>query len=115
MYVDVDLGTAAGEARDPAALPEPLLADPADCTRFHVAVRGGGDAGDLDRVLRASRVGSVDGDGEAVVAVEAVRRLAGAVADDAWEADFGAMLDYARSKGWMSEDGSSIRAHVEWG
>ena len=29
--------------------------------------------------------------------------------------DFAAMLDYARSKGWLSDDGASIRAHVEWG
>jgi len=60
-------------------------------------------------------VGSVDGDGEAMVRVDAVRRLAGAAVRGKWETDFAAMLDYARSKGWLSDDGSSIRAHVEWG
>jgi hypothetical protein len=91
------------------------LAEPADCGRFHVAARGNGDAATLDRALRANDVGSVDGDGEAMVRVDAVRRLAGGAAGETWEADFAAMLDYARSKGWLSDDGASIRAHVEWG
>jgi len=91
------------------------LEDPADCGRFHVAARGGGDAGTLDVALRAAAVGSVDGDGEAVVHVEAVRRLAVGSVEEAWKGEFTAMLDYARSKGWLSDDGASIRAHVEWG
>jgi hypothetical protein len=90
------------------------LSEPADCGRFHVAVRGRGDAATLDQALRANDVGSVDGDGEAMVRVDAVRRLAGAVGET-WDDDFAAMLDYARSKGWLSDDGASIRAHVEWG
>ena len=44
MYVDVDFGV------DPATV---VLAEASDCTRFHVAVRGSGDAGTLDRALRA--------------------------------------------------------------
>ena len=120
MYVDVDLGEGAEDSGPPV---QPVLAEPADCRRFHVAVRGRGDAAVLDRVLRASGVGCVDGDGEALVHVAAVRQLAAAAgvttapgdADNRWETDFSAMLDYAASKGWMSEDGDSIRAHVEWG
>jgi hypothetical protein len=119
MYIEVDLGEGA-EDRGPV---EPVLAEPADCRRFHVAVRGTGDAAVLDRILRVSGVGCVDGDGEALVHVAAVRRLAAAAGattdpghpDDQWETDFAAMLGYAASKGWMSEDGDSIRAHVEWG
>ena len=91
------------------------LEDPADCGRFHVTARGGGDAGTLDAALRANAVGTVDGDGEAMVSIEAVRRLATGSVSAAWEGEFGAMLDYARSKGWLSDDGASIRAHVEWG
>jgi hypothetical protein len=106
MYVDVDLES------DPGAV---ALAEPADCTRFHVAVRGAGDAGTLDRVLRSNAAGAVDGDGEAMVRVDAVRRLAAGAVGESWEADFTAMLAYARSKGWLSEDGEAIRAHVEWG
>ena len=62
-----------------------------------------------------TRVGKVDGDGEAMVRVDAVRRLAAGSVGATWDDDFAAMLDYARSKGWLSDDGASIRAHVEWG
>ena len=40
------------------------------------------------------------------------RRAAGRVADG-WDADFAAMLRYAEGKGWIADDGRSIRAHVE--
>jgi len=91
------------------------LEDPAECGRFHVTARGAGDAAGLDSALRANAVGNIDGDGEAMVRVEAVRRLASGSVGEQWEGEFRAMLDYARSKGWLSEDGTSIRAHVEWG
>jgi len=106
MYVHVDLG------QDP---PVVTLADAADCTRFHVAVAGPGDAAALDAALRADAAGELDGDGEALVRVDAVRRLAAGAVGESWGPDFAAMLDYARSKGWLSEDGSLIRAHVAWG
>ncbi len=106
MQVVVDIGA------EPATV---TLEEPADCTRFHVTVRGGGAAGALDGALRANAVGSLDGDGEAQVHVEAVRRLAAGTVDETWETDFAAMLDYAGSKGWLSDDGASIRAHVERG
>jgi hypothetical protein len=100
-----------------------VLEDPADCGRFHVAVRGeddaavsgAGDAVALDHALRSKSVGNLDGDGEALVLVDAVRRMAAGSVGDTWDDDFAAMLRYAGSKGWLSEDGASIRAHVEWG
>ena len=50
----------------------------------------------------------------AVVLVEAVRRMAkGRVGED-WPADFDAMLAYAGSKGWLTDDGVGIQAHCEW-
>jgi hypothetical protein len=104
VVVDIDEGRA-----------DVALEEPADCGRFHVAVRGRADAGALDDALRSHQVGSVDGDGEAMVRVVAVRRLAAGAVGAQWEDEFSAMLDYARSKGWLSEDGTSIRAHVEWG
>lgn len=106
MQVVVDLRA------DPASV---ALEEPDDCGRFHVALRGGGDADALDEVLRANAVGSVDGDAEALVGVDAVRRLAAGSVGATWDDDFEAMLGYARSKGWLSEDGASIRAHVERG
>jgi hypothetical protein len=52
-------------------------------------------------------------DGHAWIATEAVVELAGDAVDDAWRAGFDAMLAYARDKGFLAEDGSEIRAHLE--
>jgi hypothetical protein len=106
MQVVVDMGA------EPASVE---LAEPADCARFPVTVQGDADAAALDRALRSNEVGMVDGDGEAMVRVDAVRRLASGSVGATWDGDFATMLDYARSKGWLSDDGASIRAHVEWG
>ena len=70
-------------------------------------------AGRLGRVLAGSGTGRIEGD-EALVSVVAIRKLASGSVPDTWEADFLAMLDYARSRGWVSDDGLDIRAHVEW-
>jgi hypothetical protein len=67
----------------------------------------------LDEIL--STVGGVEGD-HVWVARTAVADLAGASADEAdWQAGFTAMVDYARSKDFLSEDDLAIRAHIEWG
>jgi hypothetical protein len=83
----------------------------------------GGDNGALGALAAALSVhdaGTVEPNGDVVVPVAVVRRLAGEAADarghalDAdWEARFAAMLDYAAGAGWITDDGS-IRAHVEW-
>jgi hypothetical protein len=56
--------------------------------------------------------GRVDGE-HAWITTEAVMALAGDAADDAWQAGFDGMIDYARGHGFLSEDGTSIRAHLE--
>jgi hypothetical protein len=85
-----------------------------DCGRFHVVARGDGGIERLDAALRDSNVGRVDGDG-AFIAVDAVRRLAATGhVGDAWDSDFAAMVDYARTKGWLDDAGAAIRAHIEW-
>jgi hypothetical protein len=88
-----------------------------DFTRFHVSVTGRPDGTRLDAVLRATATGELDDAPDvatdALVRVDAVRRMAGR-GDAPWEADFAAMLDFARSKGWLLDDGGSIRAHIEW-
>jgi hypothetical protein len=100
VIVRVDLGP------EPPAV---ALEEPEDCRAFHVAATGGGD---LDRV--AAAVGR-RADGEDVyVDVDLVRRLAAGRVEPSWEQDFVAMLDFARTKGWLDESGQGIRAHVEW-
>ncbi|MDT7704750.1 MAG: hypothetical protein QOG20_357 [Pseudonocardiales bacterium] len=48
------------------------------------------------------------------MAVDAVRRMAqGRVGDD-WAGKFSAMLAFAGTKGWLTDDGGGIQAHCEW-
>jgi hypothetical protein len=89
------------------------LEEPADCKKFHVAATGEGDITRLGEVLGASAVGRTEGD-VAFIDIDAVRRLAATQVDDTWEADFSAMLEYARTKGWLNATGAAIQAHVEW-
>jgi hypothetical protein len=97
--VVVDVDTTA----DPPAV---VLEEPEDCTAFSVRARGR-----VGAALEAAGVGRMDGD-EALIEVDAVRRLAAGRVGPDWEADFAAMLDFAATKGWMSDEGRSIRAHV---
>jgi hypothetical protein len=40
--------------------------------------------------------------------------LASGSVGDGWEKDFESMLDYARGRGWLTDDAHAIRAHVVW-
>ncbi|HZB72222.1 MAG TPA: hypothetical protein VE395_08805 [Acidimicrobiales bacterium] len=101
MVVDVDLRA------EPAVV---TLESPEDCAAFSVRARG--DGAGLGAALEAAGMGRMDGD-EALVEVDAVRRLAAGRVGEGWDADFAAMLRYAEGKGWIADDGRSIRAHVE--
>jgi hypothetical protein len=101
VVVDVDV------AAEPPAV---VLEEPEDCRAFSVRVRG--DRAGLAGALESAGVGRMDGD-EALIEVDAVRRLAAGRVADGWEGDFAGMLEYARGKGWIADEGRSIRAHVE--
>ena len=101
MVIDVD-----GTATPPAV----ALEEPGDCKAFSVRLRG--DRAGLAGALESAGVGRMDGD-EALIEVDAVRRLAAGRVGDGWEDDFAAMLRYAEGKGWIADEGRSIRAHVE--
>jgi hypothetical protein len=81
----------------------PLLAADADCTAFHVQHVGGDLAAGL-----ASIGGALLDDGDALVGVAWVRASSTAPA-----AAIDGMLAYAGTRGWLSDDGTTIRAHVE--
>ena len=96
--------------------PRVSLEEPEDTRQFHVTVRGG------DRDVGAALVfgalvdaaaGRLDGD-DAWITVDAVRRLAAGRVGPGWDDDLAAMLEYARSKGWLDTTTHAIRAHVEW-
>jgi hypothetical protein len=104
VIVSVDLATTPPDVR---------LDEPDDCRRFHVAARGAAEPERLRTALADSGSGRLDGD-DAWVQIDAVRRLAGGRVGASWESDFGAMLEFARDKGWLDASGKAIRAHVEW-
>lgn len=83
----------------------PLLGADTDCSAFHVHHVGGDLAAGL-----ASIGGSLLDDGDALVGVAWVRATSSAPVGA-----IDAMLAYAESKGWLSDDGTTIRAHVETG
>jgi hypothetical protein len=103
VFIRVDLG-----AEPPAV----TLEEPQDCARFHVEVRGGDMIMTAEALVR-SGVGRLVETDDALIAVAAVRSLAEGRVPSTWERDFEAMLSYARTKGWLSDDGSEIRAHAE--
>jgi hypothetical protein len=90
------------------------LEEPDDFTRFHVEVPGNRSPEEVAALLQHRDVGRpVEGDPDRVwISVEAVRHLsAGAVGED-WSSGFEGMLAYARSKGFLDEPGTHVRAHV---
>lgn len=86
------------------------LVEAEDTTAFHVEVRG--DA-EVAAALQDADAGTLAEDGEhAHIGIGWVRRHAVGVGPD-WNQRFDAMLDYARTKGWIEEGTSSIVAHLE--
>jgi hypothetical protein len=81
-----------------------------DCTRLHVDARGVDDER-VGRALRDDALGAFDAD-HAFLDPAALRRLAAGRVGDDWNERFGAMVDYATSKGWVAADGR-LQAHVE--
>lgn len=86
----------------------PRLTDLDRFDRLHADVHGDVRTARLDGLCRA-------GDGEHVwLDIAAARREGAASADDPGFADrFDAMITFARDSGWVDDDGTHVRAHVE--
>src|SRR5579859_2401786 len=104
MFVLVDLGSYP---------PRVSLEEPDDTRRFHLAVRGGTDRALVFGALVDAAAGRLEGD-DAWITIDAVRRLAAGHVEPTWDDQFAAMLDYARTKGWVDETTHALQAHVEW-
>lgn len=90
------------------------LTEPDVFTRFHVVASQGLTRKQCDSVLRDRGVGEVTPDNyQVLVLTDAVRRLAARHVADGWGTKFEAMLDYADTKGWLSDDRSAVLVHVE--
>jgi hypothetical protein len=78
-------------------------------TGFAVVIECEGEPG-----AAALAAGGVVGLGDhAWVRTDALRRLAGPAATDEWERSFVAMLDHARTRGWVDDEHGAVRGHVE--
>jgi hypothetical protein len=96
-------------ASDGVALHQPEVT-----TDLYASYRERLTADRLNAVLADHDAGELLVDGAHVmIPVATLRRLAAGRVPDGWDADFDGMLAYARSKGWLSEDGNSVRAHLE--
>jgi hypothetical protein len=85
------------------------LVDPDDHTSFAVVVEGDGEPAPA-----ALAAGGIVGLGDhAWVRTDALRRLAGPAATAEWERSFVAMLDYARTRGWVDDELGAVCGHVE--
>jgi hypothetical protein len=85
------------------------LAEPEDLTTFAVVLED-----DVEPGPEALAAGGVLGFGDhAWVRIDVLRRLAGSVATSEWEDGFAAMLDYARTRGWVDDAQGAVRGHVE--
>jgi len=92
------------------------LVDPQDVRSFYVQCPEELGHDDLvDSVRRADLGELLPGDSHLMVPLDTIRRMAADQVDPGWSDDFAKMISYAASKGWTSEDGTRVRAHVERG
>ncbi len=89
-----------------------ILSEPEDVGAFSVV--GSGSDEDIARTLTSlGDGGAADADGHVAVRIDAVRRLAAGRVGAAWDDDFAGMIAYAQKKGWVTDDGEAILAHIE--
>jgi hypothetical protein len=93
-------------------VPEVDVVDVDDLKRLHVAVGAVTDE-EADQALRTAGLGRLD-DGTAWLDVAALRAAAEPKATGAdWAAQWDGMVEFARGKGWVGDDGTTLQAHVE--
>jgi hypothetical protein len=69
---------------------------------------------DLDEALTLAGAGRPIGDGDVYISIPWIRDVMGEREEDdeTWQTGFEGMLGYARSRGWISEDGDAFRSHI---
>ena len=77
---------------------------------FHVETPGSGST--VARIAEVLGTPIPEADGHVWVPTQLVREKAAATTDESWNEQFDGMLGYASSKGWLSDDGAWIQAHV---
>jgi len=85
------------------------IQQPADLRRFHVEA----DSSDEQLVGAAlGAAGHAAESGHVWVSADWIRATVSGV-DDNWSGEFDQMLAYAASQGWLNEDRTHIKAHIE--
>jgi len=82
--------------------------DPGNLKQLHAELRGVSDDAAAE-ALRVAGLGTLEGD-HAWLSADALK--AAGDGSSGWTVDFYAMLAYAKTRGWVSDDESRIRAHV---
>jgi hypothetical protein len=88
------------------------LLEPDVMTDFRVEADAESGAFDLDVALQAFGGGRYDGD-HAWIRIDWIRAEASGVAALDWHHHFDRMLEYAGTRGWLSDDGQQVRGHVD--
>jgi len=78
---------------------------------FHVELAEGVD---LAEALTLAGAGRTIGDGDVYVSIPWIRAVMAEREEDdeEWQSGFEAMLGFARSRGWIGEEGTGFRSHV---
>lgn len=93
--------------------PEVRVSDVDDLARLHLAI-GALTTEEADEALRAAGLGRLPDGDIGFLDVAGLRAAAEprATAGD-WGAKWDGMVEDARGKGWLGDDGASLQAHVE--
>lgn len=69
---------------------------------------------DLAEALTLAGAGRAIGDGDVYVSIPWIRTVMAERGEDdeEWQSGFEAMLGFARSRGWIGEEGTGLRSHV---
>jgi hypothetical protein len=90
------------------------LLEPQDVTSFSATCPADLDDERLAGSVRRAGLGELlAGAGHLMVPVATIRRMAAGRVGPGWPEDLAKMVDYAAGKGWTSEDGTRVRAHID--
>ncbi|BCW61582.1 hypothetical protein [Arthrobacter sp. StoSoilB22] len=87
------------------------LDEPDDCTSFKVLLSEEARE-NLPGLLKTTAAGRMDKE-DVLVSVDWIRGECAGRIGMGWNYRFANMLVYAAGKGWLSDDGSLVRAHIE--
>ena len=91
------------------------LLKPNDFKEFCIQCSGSRSAIEVCEILESVQEGNkVIDEKHLWLCNELVRELAPDANYENWEKGFTEMIDYATSKGWTENNGTLIRAHIEW-